>query len=253
MEINPINNNQNTNPSFGVRYTKSTIKRLKELTPEFIFQIKSESDYKFLKAGFEHLVNAGKRVDGYIVRLVDEKDIPGIGTIETAVKRETGKPKHFYYPAYKDERTCCNDNVFSRLYKQYKFIDSDDFIPQTEEALNKHQEAREASKWDTFKVDMSVFMENIMDKIKEVFDFFLSSTYDVETKKNLWTPISFLQDLITYKKEPIEYTSLQLKRIDEIRQIIDKMRTEPINIELKSRKIEETPLMIEGKKQKLLK
>ena len=68
MQISPIQQN-NTDPSFGVHYSKKTVRTLKKVTPEILRWTKNEEDYNLVKSAIKHLINAGKKIDDFCVEL----------------------------------------------------------------------------------------------------------------------------------------------------------------------------------------
>lgn len=71
MQSVQVSQSQNYNPSFGVRYTQNTVKRLKEVTPDILRWTTNEQDYNLVKDAIGHLIHAGKRIDGYLIDLND--------------------------------------------------------------------------------------------------------------------------------------------------------------------------------------
>ena len=239
MEVSTINNNyqyKSCNPSFGVYYNPKTVKLLKKITPEFLRYVKNEQDYNLVKSSIKHLINAGKRIDDYCVEL--NNDYLGGCVLSIRAKKLTGKCKDFFYPPYMYGRTI-NDTIITDFYKQCKFIDSDEFAPQTEKAIDKYINHRKSqTKWKNFKDDASWFWYNLSEKFEDGFDDLFAVVIDVNNGwKKSWYPVTAIKDFFHNKKIYSEIDSENFDKIKEIKELIDKMRTKPIKIEVQTTKI----------------
>lgn len=235
INFNKTTDNQNLNPMFGVHYTPKTLRRLKELTPEIIRTTKNEQEYELAKSAFENLVQAGKSVDGFLVELNDDY-IKGFQNLSIRVKKRKGKVKDFLYPDYQDGRNLFKDNAITEFYKKCKFINSPEFIPQSEEWIEnwaKHRKSQ--SRWKNFKDDMFWVWNDVTEKFEDCFDALgeiFSATYDFESGKTLWYPVSCIKNRLNNKIFHTESNRANSRKINEIRALIDKMRTKPIDIEV---------------------
>lgn len=250
MEI--IQGQQTSKPTFGVHYTKKTVKRLKELTPEILRWTKNEEDYKMVKSGIEHLINAGKKIDDYCVELNDDY-IQGYNFLEIRTKKTTGKCKDFLYPAYNDGRQLFYESGISSFYKKCKFIDSEEFAPQTEEEINKWVKHRTSQgKWKNLKDDAECFWEDVSEKFEDAWDCFLdffAVSIVNNGERKVWYPITAIKSFFTNKKINSMKDSANTTKIKEIHELIDKMRTKPIKIEIKTTPINTEPKSFKATKK----
>lgn len=237
------------NPTFGVRFTPKTVKRLKEVTPDILSFAKNDQDYTLVEDAINHLIHAGKRIDGYVVELNDDY-IRGFQFFEIRTKNTKGKCKDFLYPPYKYEGQFSNNTAITSFYKKCKFIDSEEFIPQTDEEINKWVNHRNSqSKFKNFKDDMFTIWEDVKEKFEDGWDL-LGDLFAVDidplTLKKTWHPLGSLERKLYNNIINSSIDEQNIDKINEIRKLIDKMRTKPINIDVRTTIIEEKPKMIES-------
>ena len=250
MQIGPIQQN-NTDPSFGVHYSKKTVKTLRKVTPEMLRWVKNEEDYNLVKSAIKHLINAGKKIDGYCVEL--NNDDTSFCYFQIRAKKITGKCNDFLYPPYKDG-TGFGDTYITRFYKQCKFIDSEEFAPQTEKEINEWYTHRTSqSQWKNFKdvadwfwYDFTEILEYPVELIKDFF----AITIDLSNGgKKSWYPLEVVKQFFHNKKNNDVIDHANAKEIKEIKGLINKLRTKPIKINVTTTTAKEEPKMIESSKK----
>ena len=216
MQIRPIQQN-NTDPSFGVHYSKKTVRTLKKDIVPMLRWVENEKDYNLVKSAIKHLINAGKKIDDFCVEL--NNDDTSSCYFQIRAKKITGKCNDFLYPPYKDG-TGFGDTYITRFYKQCKFIDSEEF-----------------------------FTEILEYPVELIKDFF-AITIDLSNGgKKSWYPLEAVKQFFHNKKNNDVIDNANDKEIKEIKGLIDKLRTKPIKINVTTTTAKEEPKMIESSKK----
>ena len=250
MQINPIQQN-NTDPSFGVHYSKKTVRTLKKDIAPMLRWVKNEEDYNLVKSAIKHLINAGKKIDDFCVELNNNET--GSCFYEIRAKKITGKCNDFLYPPYK-YGIGFGDTYITRFYKQCKFIDSEEFAPQTEKEINEWYAHRTShSRWKNFKDDADWFwydFTEILEYPVELIKDFFAITIDLSNGgKKSWYPLEAVKQFFHNKKNNDVIDNANTKEIKEIKGLIDKLRTKPIKINVATTTAKEEPKMIESSKK----
>lgn len=250
MQISPIQQN-NTDPSFGVHYSKKTVRTLKKVTPEILRWTKNKEDYNLVKSAIKHLINAGKKIDDFCVELTESCPC----FFEIRARKTTGKCKDFLYPPYKDGSGFgFSGSYITRFYKQCKFIDSEEFAPQTEKEINEWYAHRTSqSRWKNFKDDADWFWYDFTEileyPVEFIKDLFAVSVDLNNGGKKSWYPIVAVKQFFNNKKNNDVIDHANAKEIKEIKGLIDKLRTKPIKINVTTTTAKEEPKMIESSKK----
>ena len=250
MQISPIQQN-NTDPSFGVHYSKKTVRTLKKDIPQMLRWAENEEDYNLIKSAIKHLINAGKKIDGFCVELNNDETISCY--YEIRAKKITGKCNDFLYPPYKDG-IGFEDTYISRFYKQCKFIDSEEFALQTEKGINEWYTHRTSqSRWKNFKDDADWFWYDFTEMLEypvELIEDFFAITIDLSNGgKKSWYPLEAVKQFFHNKKIDTADDIKNADKIKEVRGLIDKLRTKPIKINVTTTTAKEEPKMIESSKK----
>ena len=127
-----VNGYSESSPTFGMHYSKKTIKALKRMVPELI----RKEGFENTRLAVANLTKLGKREDGLVVQLVNDGNLY---SIEAAV-RPAAKDSAFKYFIYPSTPSCtffaCRSH--SAFLDFTKSLDTDKFVNVSKSEIEHH-------------------------------------------------------------------------------------------------------------------
>jgi hypothetical protein len=159
MQVNGYSENS---PSFGMHYSKKTIKALKRIVPELI---KNEG-FENTRLAIGNLTKLGKRKDGLITQLVNDGPY---WSIEPAV-RPAAKDSAFKYFIYPSTPSCCFfvNHSHSGFLDFTKSLASDDFVKAANKEIDGHTKYLKSQ---TFEDRVRARVEGTKEALEDAVDW----------------------------------------------------------------------------------
>lgn len=205
--------NENQRPSFGINWSKSTVKFLKKNAPALV----EENGYETAKQGVLNLINLSKKNDGITAKITDE----GLSEFFIAVKNKSLK-NYIYGPMQSsiDFLDVRKTTSYAETFKSFtEYISTPEFVTTSSKAINDASIKRKnltfarkiESGWHSVKEKCS----DIADSVVDAFSLVL-----VKTDKKSYVTINFI-DTLTDKLHPVKTTVAEKQQAKELRTLID--------------------------------
>lgn len=179
LGVTPVNNN--SQPSFGINWTKGTAKFLKRIAPRLV---ETDGGFKEARKAIRNLAKLGKRNDGITAKISNDGMIGAIfdSGIDYFISVKNDKLKHFVYGDMQSS-ICCSSSVpnCANVLKKFSdYISKPEFIVSSNKAIREEIASQKGLK---IKDKFNIKMDDIKEKTEDFRDFWFDlfgGGYDIE-------------------------------------------------------------------------
>lgn len=208
----------NAQPAFGIKWTKSTVRFLKRSAPQLI----EDNGFQAAKEGINNLIRLGKRNDGITAKINGED----IGEFFIAVKND--KIDQFLYGEMQDSigliRENSNNSLGELLKTFSEYISGNNFLETSKDTIKRYINHR--NKISNNEKIKEFFEYNVFSKLADIKENIMDALSLVvcTTKKGREYIIPNFIDELAENFSSVKPAPLEKQQIKELKNLINQMR-----------------------------